>query len=54
MIFGIKQSSKNTDKEYDYAGASYFEGNFGSEYRYVFVQSDISEILFGGFEDSEH
>ena len=54
MIFGIKQSNEDADKEYDYIGVPYPEGNIGSEYQYLFNHSDISAIIFRGFEDIEH
>ncbi len=54
MIFGIKQSNEDADKEYDYIGVPYPEGNIGSEYQYLFNHSDISAIIFRGFEDIEY
>ncbi len=54
MIFGILQSGGVSGKEYDYIGVPYPEGNLGSEYQYVFDQSDISEVSYRGYEDTEH
>lgn len=54
MIFGIIQSIQGSDeKEYDYIGVPYPEGNIGQEYQYLFNHSDIEAIHFRGFEDVE-
>lgn len=54
MIYGIKQSGKQDDqREYDYLGVLYPEGNISEEYKFLFDHSDIQEICFRGFEDDE-
>lgn len=54
MIYGIKQTDEEgTDKEYDYIGVMYPEGNIGSEYQYLFNHEDIVDVVFRGFEDTE-
>ena len=54
MIFGIKQfASENPDKEYDYIGVLYPEGNMGTQYQFLFNHADIEEIYFKGYETKE-
>lgn len=54
MISGIMQSDvENPDKEYDYMGLLYPEGNIGDQFQYLFNHSDIAQIVFRGFEDEE-
>ncbi len=53
MIFGIKQKNAETDKEYDYVGVLYPEGNLGPEYQFLFDSDDISEVFFTGYESEE-
>jgi len=54
MISGIMQSDANGNgEEYDYLGVLYPEGHIGDQFQYLFNHSDINEIVFRGFEDSE-
>ncbi len=54
MICGIKQQGQeNPEREYDYLGVFYPEGNIGEEYKFLFDHTDIKEIIFRGFEDIE-
>ena len=55
MIHGVKQvgSEDNSKLEYDYVSVPYPEGNIGNEYTYLFNHSDISEVVFRGYEDEE-
>ena len=51
MIFGIKQSDMETDKEYDYIGVLYPEGSMGQESQFLFQHEDIEKVVFRGYED---
>ena len=51
MIFGIKQSDMETDKEYDYTGVLYPEGSMGQESQFLFQHEDIEIVVFRGYED---
>lgn len=53
MIFGIKQTDKGTNTEYDYIGVVYPEGNLGEELQFFFEHDSIDEVVFRGFEDKE-
>ena len=54
MVYGVKQSDEgDSNKEFDYIGVMYPEGNIGSEYQFLFNHEDIIEVIFRGFEDSE-
>ena len=53
MIYGVKQTDTKDNKEYDYIGVMYPEGNMGSEYSFLFNHTDIKEVFFRGFEDAE-
>lgn len=53
MVFGVKQTDQNTNKEYDYIGVLYPEGNMGEAGQFLFNQSDIDEVFFRGYEDEE-
>jgi len=54
MISGIMQSDvSGNGEEYDYLGILYPEGHIGDQFQYLFNHSDINEIVFRGFEDSE-
>ena len=52
MIYGIKQTSQE-NKEYDYIGVFYPEGNISEEYQFLFNHEDIAKTFFRGFEDIE-
>jgi len=54
MIYGVKQIDEgDSNKEYDYIGVMYPEGNIGSEYQFLFNHGDILEVIFRGYEDNE-
>lgn len=53
MIFGVKQTDKATEIEYDYIGVVYPEGNLGDESQFFFNHDAISEVFFRGYEDEE-
>ena len=54
MIFGIKQAQEEEpDKEYDYIGVMYPEGNMGADFQYLFNHADIERVFFRGYEDIE-
>lgn len=55
MIFGIIQSVMNgeDEKEFDYIGVPYPEGNMGQEFQYLFNHEDVEQVYFRGFEDVE-
>lgn len=52
MIFGIKQTDTETQKEYDYIGVLYPEGNMGEKTNFLFQHEDIERVEFRGY-DSE-
>lgn len=51
MIFGIKQTDTDTQKEYDYIGVLYPEGNMGQETNFLFYHKDIERVAFRGYEN---
>ena len=53
MIYGVKQTDEDSNCEYDYLAVLYPEGNIGEEGRFMFNHSDITDILFMGYEDEE-
>jgi hypothetical protein len=53
MIFGVGQTESEENKEYDYIGVMYPEGNMGDGSQYLFNHSDIDKIYFRGYEDEE-
>lgn len=53
MIYGVKQTDKNTGTEYDYIAVLYPEGNLGEIGSFLFNHSDVEEIHFKGFDDDE-
>lgn len=53
MVFGVKQADADTEKEYDYAGVVYPEGNIGNDAWFLFDHENIAEIYFRGYEDEE-
>ena len=52
MIFGIKQQDIDTQKEYDYIGVFYPEGNMGNNTQFLFMHEDIEKVVFKGYEDT--
>lgn len=54
MIIGILQTDgEQSNKEYDYLGIMYPEGNVGEGFQYLFNHEDIEQIYFHGYEDEE-
>ncbi len=53
MIFGVGQTNTADNKEYDYIGVMYPEGNMGEGSQYLFNHDDIQEVFYRGFEDDE-
>ncbi len=53
MIFGVRQTNTESQKEYDYIGVLYPEGNIGGKSQVMFNHEDIEEVFFRGYEDAE-
>ncbi len=53
MIFGVGQTQLEENKDFDYIGVVYPEGNMGEGSQFLFNHSDIGEIVFRGYEDEE-
>lgn len=53
MIIGIRQTSPEDQKTYDYLAVLYPEGNMGTEYQMLFDHEAVEEICFRGYEDEE-
>lgn len=53
MIFGVGQTQLEKNKDFDYIGVVYPEGNMGEGSQFLFNHSDIEEIVFRGYEDEE-
>lgn len=53
MIYGVKQTDQTTNKEHDYIGVLYPEGNIGSVGHFFFNHSDIEVISYLGLNDME-
>lgn len=51
LIFGIMQVTQEEQREFDYIGVPYPEGNMGQEYQYLFQHEDVEIVYFRGFED---
>jgi hypothetical protein len=54
MIYGRKQIATANGERFDYVACLYPEGNIGDEYTYLFNHSDIREVVFRGYVDSEN
>lgn len=54
LIYGVLQKPSNSDVVYDYIGCYYPEGFINQEHSFLFNTSDISEISYIGFVDSEY
>lgn len=50
MIFGVCQSVETNQKNYDYIGVLWPEGNMGKESQIVFNHADIEKVEFMGYE----
>lgn len=53
MIFGVAQTDRDTDIEYDYIGVLWPEGNIGEDTQFLFNQTDVDEVLFKGYDTPE-
>ncbi len=53
MIYGIRQMNMEQQKEYDYIGVLYPEGNLGGKSHVMFNHEDIEDVFFRGYEDDE-
>lgn len=53
MIYGVKQTDKSSDIEYDYIAVVYPEGNMGDGTQFFFNHENISEVFHKGYEDEE-
>lgn len=54
MIFGILQTNPNvSDKTFDYIGVPYPEGHFDVRLQIGFNHSDISDVIFHGFNNED-
>lgn len=53
MIFGICQSEQGSEKDYDYIGVLYPEGNMSADMQFMFQHSDIEQVIFTGYVDDE-
>lgn len=53
MIYGRKQIQKENQKEWDYIGCLYPEGNISEDYMYLFNHENIEKVYFLGFQDEE-
>lgn len=53
MVYGVGQTDPSENKEYDYIGVMYPEGNMGDGTQYLFNHGDIDRIDFRGFDDPE-
>jgi hypothetical protein len=54
VIYGLLQMSNESKEVYDYIGCYYPEGYISQEHSFLFNASDISEISYIGFIDSEY
>lgn len=53
MIYGVGQTDQSENKDYDYIGVMYPEGNMGDGTQFLFNHCDIAKVEFRGFEDAE-
>lgn len=53
MIYGRKQIQVGADKEWDYIGCLYPEGNIDENYMYLFNHDQIEKVYFLGYQDEE-
>ena len=53
MVFGVKQTNRDGNLEYDYIGVMYPEGNVEEVGQFLFNHEDIDQVFFRGFEDPE-
>ncbi len=53
MVYGVGQTDLTDNKDYDYIGVVYPEGNMGEGTQFLFNHTDIQEVCFRGFCDEE-
>lgn len=53
MIYGRRQLQVGQNKAWDYLGCFYPYGFINNEYNIFFNHSNISNVIFMGFEDEE-
>lgn len=53
MIFGVGQTQLEENKDFDYIGVVYPEGNMGEGSQFLFNHNDIESVFFRGYEDEE-
>ena len=53
MHSGVGETQLEENKDFDYIGVVYPEGNMGEGSQFLFNHSDIEEIVFRGYEDEE-
>lgn len=53
MIIGRMQLHGKEEKLWDYLGVLYPEGYLGDNYKFLFNNEDISEVIFEGYSDLE-
>lgn len=53
MIYGVCQTDLTDNKDYDYIGVVYPEGNMGEGTQFLFNHNDIQEVFFKGYSNHE-
>ncbi|MCA0150350.1 DUF4176 domain-containing protein [Rossellomorea vietnamensis] len=53
MIYGYNQIQVSTNKQYDYIGVPYPEGNISPDYNVFFNRNLIKEVLHNGYVTEE-
>ncbi|WGG45431.1 DUF4176 domain-containing protein [Rossellomorea sp. DA94] len=53
MIYGYNQIQVSTNKQYDYIGVPYPEGNISPDYNVFFNRNLIEEVLHNGYVTEE-
>ncbi|PFG04447.1 DUF4176 domain-containing protein [Bacillus sp. es.034] len=53
MIYGYNQIQVSTNKQYDYIGVPYPEGNISPDYNVFFNRNLIEEVLHNGYVTDE-
>ncbi len=54
MIYGRRQSRvTDVEREYDYIGCLYPEGNIDENYMYLFDHESIDQVIYRGYSDAE-
>ena len=53
MIYGVMQTEKQNNKEYDYIGVIWPEGNLGAKTHVLFNHADVEEVVFTGLHNDQ-